>query len=65
MNMKHKCSVPDCGATAVTKAAISINNQPKRKMPVCRMHADAAQEDSSSARANPAQGEPGAESLTA
>lgn len=39
------CSVPDCDLPSVVDVNISINNLPKRKLPVCKMHADAALED--------------------
>lgn len=40
---ERRCEV--CGGVAVTFASISINNQPKRREWVCRIHFDAAQED--------------------
>lgn len=39
------CSVPDCGCESSTHALISINSAPKRDLPVCAMHAEAAAED--------------------
>lgn len=49
MNLKPlniDCAVPDCEDKAVTVANISINSAPKKRLPVCRCHADAAEEDS-------------------
>lgn len=39
------CAVPDCDKRAVTTARLSINNAPKKTLPCCRKHADAARED--------------------
>lgn len=39
------CAVPDCGKKATRAANISINNAPKKRLPVCKAHADAARED--------------------
>ena len=38
-----KCAV--CENTAITRRKISINNEPKKSLPVCEIHADAADED--------------------
>jgi hypothetical protein len=43
--LKLNCAVPDCTRTATTTAHISINNAPKKHLPVCHYHADAAKED--------------------
>lgn len=43
--LKLDCAVPGCPDKAVTTASISINNAPKKRLPVCRCHADAAKED--------------------
>lgn len=43
--LKINCAVPDCTAWATTTANISINNAPKRHLPVCQCHADGAKED--------------------
>lgn len=40
-----KCSVPDCENKAIVNVMISINNKPKKLLPVCRIHADSAKED--------------------
>jgi hypothetical protein len=51
MNLKtellktHPCAVSDCELPATTRALIAINGQPKRMLPVCAQHADAATED--------------------
>lgn len=39
----NRCAV--CGEPAITKRKISINNAPKKTLPVCEIHADAADED--------------------
>jgi len=38
-----RCAV--CQHIAITKRKISINNRPKKSLPVCQIHADAADED--------------------
>lgn len=43
--LKLDCAVPDCADKAVTTARISINNLPKKTLPCCQRHADAARED--------------------
>lgn len=43
--LKLDCAVPDCINLATTTARISINNLPKKRLPCCDMHADAAKED--------------------
>jgi hypothetical protein len=43
-----KCSVEDCEETPVGMKMISINNAPKEYLPVCEIHADAADEDEKS-----------------
>jgi hypothetical protein len=43
--LKLDCAVPGCPDKAVTAAPISINNAPKKCLPVCQCHADAAEED--------------------
>jgi hypothetical protein len=40
-----KCSIPDCNEAAILKRWVSINNAPKELLPVCQIHADAADED--------------------
>ncbi len=42
---KIKCTV--CGEPAITQRMISIDNAPKTCESVCRIHADAAEEDNS------------------
>lgn len=42
---EQKCAVSDCENKATTTALISVNNSPKKRLPVCRVHADAAKED--------------------
>jgi hypothetical protein len=39
------CAVPDCSEQAQTERQIAINGAPKEMLPVCSMHADAADED--------------------
>lgn len=39
------CSIPECKEEAVCSAFISIDGKPKQLLPVCQIHADAAQED--------------------
>ena len=39
------CAVSDCKAKATHTANLSINNAPKKHLPVCKPHADAARED--------------------
>jgi hypothetical protein len=43
--LKLDCAVPHCEDKAVTIASISINSAPKKRLPVCQCHADAAKED--------------------
>jgi hypothetical protein len=43
--LKLHCAVPGCPDPATTTANISINNAPKKRLPVCRCRADAAKED--------------------
>ena len=44
-SLKLSCAVPDCTQTAVRVVNISINNAPKKRLPCCKQHADAAKED--------------------
>lgn len=44
-SLKLSCAVPDCTQTAVRIVSISINNAPKKRLPCCKQHADAAKED--------------------
>jgi hypothetical protein len=39
------CAVPDCDRTATMVVSISINNAGKKRLAVCKCHADAAKED--------------------
>lgn len=41
----HTCAVPDCTKRAVDVVPISINNAPRKPLPVCQQHKDAAAED--------------------
>ena len=43
--MKRNTSCAVCDRKAITTRPISINNRPRRKCPVCGIHADAANED--------------------
>lgn len=43
--LKLDCAVPDCDKKADDFAKISINNAPKKRLAVCRRHADAAADD--------------------
>jgi hypothetical protein len=40
-----KCAVTDCENAAVSVSDISIDGNPKQRLPVCSQHADAAEED--------------------
>jgi len=44
-SLQIDCAVPDCKAKATHTANLSINNAPKKHLPVCKPHADAARED--------------------
>jgi len=44
-NLNLDCAVPDCEEKATRTARISINNLPKKRLPVCKAHGDAAKED--------------------
>ncbi len=39
------CAVPDCQEQSVTHMLISINNRPRKLLPTCKKHTDAALED--------------------
>lgn len=43
--LKLDCAVPDCPKKATIAIRISINNAPKKQLPCCAQHADAARED--------------------
>lgn len=43
--LKLNCAVPHCENMAVTIASISINDAPRKRLPVCQCHADAVAED--------------------
>ena len=43
---KQECAVTDCKWEPIYEVMISINNEPKKLLPVCQMHFDAASEDS-------------------
>jgi len=42
---KLGCVVPDCTRKATAVANISINNSPKKRLPVCPRHANDTHED--------------------
>lgn len=42
---EHLCSIPDCQALAIGSANISINNEPKKMLSLCKMHLEAALDD--------------------
>ena len=45
VDVKSICPCAVCGEPAITLRRISINSKPRKSLPVCEIHADAADED--------------------